>query len=237
VSVRQGSGSAPGPRLALDGRGARWARALVIGLASVPVALAADRLTSASALHDGAGRNLVAALAAGCAAVLVAAIFPAARTMTLILVLALVQLSEQAMLLLVHIVTGQPTGCLPAVGRGAHAGFELALVHRGQTCPQGTYAAAPTLTGAWTAVGIAALLVAVHAVAATLIGLLIAIATASLIVIGVVLAVCLPRLPRPVAITVRGWRNTASRAHEHVLSEAAVCAPRQRRGPPVLARA
>jgi len=131
---------------------------------------------------------------------------------------------------------GAQSGCLPAVGRGAEAGLQLAMLRADAVCAPGTLAAGPTLTAllgaAVTAVALVAGQVLVGAVAARLVTA----AEAGVAGLRAVARAALPTLPRATpALPVPPRRTAVTRSVPVPVAPHSAPEPLTRRGPPVLA--
>lgn len=109
--------------------------------------------------------TLVAAVVFG----LAAATAPGTRW-RLALTVGLAQVTGHGLLALMPFITGStsPSGCLPAVGRGAELGLRLALFRPDAACSQGDLAIGPTTTAAVAAVLTASLILLAHGAIAIL---------------------------------------------------------------------
>jgi hypothetical protein len=220
----------------------RWAFAAVAALVGLPVVWIADRLTGGvpGTPTDRLATTLACALAAWLAVGLLlhrrAGRSPRSDALVLGLGTAFAQLAGHTVLFVLHGGATTPTGCLPAVGRGAEAGLELALLRPDAACPPGTAAAGPTLLAAWAALLVTVLIVAGHALVATLAALVLGAGSASLRVLRTLGRVLLVALPELTAMPVTGRpriRTTGAR----IRRVWRWITPAQRRGPPLTATA
>lgn len=172
--------------------GVRWATAAALALLTVPATLLAHLLTTGRAPSSAA----VAAVAGG--TVLLAATLPVRGRAGAAAVVAAAQAGGHTLLTLLGPTgTGTPTGCLPALGRGAEAGLRLAVLRHDAACPPGEVAAGPTATTATAVLLTAAVVLAGHAAVAVIGGwLLTAVATAVTLALTRLSAIAV-RLPGP----------------------------------------
>jgi hypothetical protein len=218
----------------------RWAYAALAALVGLPVVWIADRLTGGApgTPTDRLATALACALAAWAGIGLLLhgrAGRPRSDALVLGLGTAFAQLAGHTVLFVLH--GGDTTGgCLPAVGRGAEAGLDLALLRADTTCPPGTAAAGPTLLAAWAALLATVLIVAGHAVVAALAGLVLAAGSASLRVLRTLGGILLAALPEPADVPVVARLRTRP-GPPRVRRVRYRVAPAPRRGPPRAATA
>jgi hypothetical protein len=147
----------------------RSSQAIAVATLGVPGILLAHLLTTGT-LARGADASAVTV------AVLVVATLRLARTTAgLALVTATAQLVGHSVLTVTEANGTAPTGCLPAMGRGASLGLHLALLRSDVACPAGTLAPGPAASS--TAATLAAVLTALtiiagHGIAAAVTGAL-----------------------------------------------------------------
>jgi hypothetical protein len=226
----------------VDRDASRWAFAAVAALVGLPVVWIADRLTGGvpASATDRLATTLACALAAWLAVGLLlhrrTGRDPRSDTVVLAVGTAFAQLAGHTILFVLHAGDGTATGCLPAVGRGAAAGVELALLRPDAACPPGTAAAGPTLLAAWAALLVTVLIVAGHALVATVAALVLAAGSASLRVLRTLGGVLLAPLPELAAVPVTG-RPRIRATRTRVRRVWRWVTPAQRRGPPLTATA
>jgi hypothetical protein len=154
----------------VDAQGShRGTQAAAVAVMGVPGILLAHLLTT------GVTVGLSAVLAVSAIVLVVAALLPVRSTRGLALVTAATQLAGHTVLTLAAAHGSAPSGCIPAVGRGASLGLRLALLQADVTCPTGTLAPGPAagVTAAALSAVLAALtILAGHAAAAGLTGLM-----------------------------------------------------------------
>lgn len=204
-------------------------QATAVALFTLPCVLLAHLLTS------GATVTLLAAGLCAVTVFAVAAAVPARTAPRLGLLVAATQVCAHTVLaLLPGQGDGATSGCIPAVGRGAELGLQLAVFHRDAGCPNGTLAAGGTTTTAMAAIFTAVAILTGHAVVAALTGLLLtAVQTVVVLLvamIGLTGLVLVPRRTLPVWRRVLPARATARRLTRPQWRPS----PGQRRGPPLV---
>lgn len=215
---------------------ARAVQALAVAAVGAPAALLAHLLVT------GAPASTAGAVLATLAVLATAAAVPARRSATLAAVTALTQLAAHTVLALMPTATpARPPACIPAVGRAASLGMQLAVLRSDDGCPSGTLALGTAAAATLTAVLVALAILAGNAVLALLTGLVLGRAlVAGAVVAGVghllvrVLARTAQLLHRPAAVPPPGRPvprpEPEPRPHASLLrSPGAVT----RRGPPL----
>lgn len=204
----------------------RAARAVVVAVLVTPAVVLAHLLTR-GALPGVTGLLAVAGLAG-----LVTLAVPARGRLRLAAVVVAAQVAGHTLL---AATSGTAAGCLPAVGRGARAGLQLALLRADAVCTPGTLAATPALTALLGSALTGVAVVAGHLLVASLSARLVTAAETLVAVVADVVAAVLPALPRAVTVVPAAPRSTRP-VREAVLPTAARLhgpAPLVRRGPPL----
>ncbi len=204
----------------------RAARAVVVAALVTPAVLAAHVLTR-GVPPGPAGLLAVTALVTA-----VAFVAPLHGTRRLAAAVVAAQLAGHAVLAATT-SGGTGAGCLPAVGRGAQAGLDLALLRTDVACAPGTMAAGAGLTALLGALLTAVVLLAGQVLVGSLTATVVVLAERVVSAVRDLVAAVLPALPAVAAVPVVPGRPVLRAGDAPRPVTVTGTAPATRRGPPV----